>query len=337
MKLQIICRGTTKEGLGHLIRTHTFAARAQISHDVEIIAIVEKGFGSILNDLSCEIHCVQTDQDVLPFIESSNPDIVLFDLTRLDKTIFLRAIERPYLSVSLSPVFEYKEQVNILISRSVSTDSSPGVRILGGLEYAIFNDNCMVIGDIPYRQILSSPELSIAICMGGADAANKTLAVLQALGNCKIYGTIWVILGEGYEHSYDALVQCLHKNKKQEIIFAKTNRSMWKIMSNCALAILAGGLTTVESVYAGLPTINLFERQEHIDAMATELFDLGVCVNGGLFSEPALKHLCKYVQDLNNNRELLWQMHKQSNGLIDCRGSDRVLSELQKELLSKQI
>jgi spore coat polysaccharide biosynthesis predicted glycosyltransferase SpsG len=332
MKLQIICKGTTKDGLGHLIRTHSFARAAHPDHEVEIIAIVEKGFGSILEDLSCKVHLVKTDDEVIPFIEQSTPEIIIFDLMRLNKNVFLRAIDRPYLSVSLSPIFEHKERVNILVSRSKSIKKYPGVKNLAGLDYAIFNDNCLIIGDTPYKQIISSSEFPIAICMGGADAANKTLKVLKALGDSDISDTIWVILGEGYEHSYDTLVQCLHKNKKQEIIFAKTNRSIWKIMGNCSLAILAGGLTTIEAIYAGLPTINLYDKQENINVMATELFDLGVCLNGGIFSDQSLKVMCESIIELKSNRERLWQMHKRSNGLVDSRGSERVLSELKKEL-----
>ena len=68
---------------------------------------------------------------------------------------------------------------------------------------------------------------------------------------------------EGYNHSYQSLVDVINRNNRHEIILAKTNRSMWEILSNCNVAILAGGLMLVESIYAGLPSINIFEKEWH--------------------------------------------------------------------------
>ena len=36
-------------------------------------------------------------------------------------------------------------------------------------------------------------------------------------------------------------------------ILAKTNRSMWRVLGNCSLAILAGGVTSYEAAFAGCP------------------------------------------------------------------------------------
>lgn len=332
MKLQIICRGSTEDGLGHLFRVRTFAKTAQKLHDVEIIAIVQESLERILDDLACTVHFVRTDQDVLRFVNHSEADVLLFDLTRVDKGVFLAATERPLLTASLSPVFEHTEQIDILFTRSAKVPKILGVQIFGGLKYAVFSEHCLVIGDVPYQHNLALPNLPIAVCMGGADAANKTLTVLQALMKFESESMIWVLLGEGYLHSYNALVECTRGDNRHEVILAKTNRSMWRIMSNCAVAILAGGLTTIEAIYAGLPTVNLFESQEHIDVMGTELFELGVCMNGGLFSDESLKTMMDILRDLNSNRDRLWEMHKRSKGLVDAMGSERVLHELERQL-----
>jgi spore coat polysaccharide biosynthesis predicted glycosyltransferase SpsG len=171
--------------------------------------------------------------------------------------------------------------------------------------------------------------------MGGADAANKTLTVLRALVELNCDTCIWVLLGEGYDHCYNALVETVRGAKRHEVILAKTNRSMWEVMGNCAVAILAGGLTTVEAIYAGLPSLNLFERPEHGE-MLEELFDAGICVNAGLFSERALTTLRRTVQNLDLDRRRLLDMRERSRGLLDRHAGRRILAELERLLAERR-
>jgi hypothetical protein len=278
------------------------------------------------------VHFVRTDAEVKPYVKRFDAEVLVFDLTYLAPEVFAAVRAGPRLRASLSPVFAHARHLDLLFTRSARVPPLSGVKILGGLEYAIFSEKCLVIGDVAYQQNLAQAALPIAISMGGGDAANKTLAVLQALASLECDFTIWALLGEGYAHSYNALVETTRGNARHEVILAKTNRSMWHILGNCAMAILAGGLTTIEAVYAGLPTINLFERQEQVDVMATELFDLGVCVNGGLFSENSLETMVETLGTLNAERPRLQDMHQRCHGLVDMRGSERVLRELERHL-----
>ncbi|MEW5976521.1 MAG: hypothetical protein AB1898_12035 [Acidobacteriota bacterium] len=332
MRLQIVCRGSTKEGLGHLFRARTFAKTAQYFHDVEIVAILEPELELLFGELNCSVRFARNDRAALAYLQDFDAEVLLFDLTRLDREIFEEAIGTPRLTASLSPVFEHMARLNIVFTRTAQAPQLDGVQIFGGLRYAIFNENCTWIEDDRYERNLSLPDFTIAVCMGGGDAANKTLAVLQALMRINSNLTIWALLGEGYSHSYNELVDTVRGSRRHEVILAKTNRSMWRIMGQCSLGILAGGLTTIEAIYAGLPTVNLFERQEHLDTMTQELFELGVCVNGGLFSERSLDTMVRTVQYLNDNRNRLREMHVRCKGLVDSRGSERVLQELEAEL-----
>lgn len=333
MKVQIICRGSIQEGLGHLFRTRTFTKVVQHLHETEVIAIVQENLESTLAELECPVRFVRDDAQVLSYVLHGKADVLIFDLTRIDTGVFRDINHVPRLTASLSPVFEHMEHIDVLFTRVQNPSPIEGVRIFGGLQYAIFNDHGVVIDDRTYERHLKLAELPIAVCMGGTDAANKTLAVVQALVQSTYPFTIWVLLGEGYIHSYNALVDAVKYNRSHEVVLAKTNRSMWQVMSNCVLGILAGGLTTIEAVYAGLPTINILEKREHFDVMH-ELFDMGVCLYGGTFSPEALDTMVKTVEHLNNNRTQLQNLRTQSQGLIDSRGSERVIAELEK-LLNK--
>jgi spore coat polysaccharide biosynthesis predicted glycosyltransferase SpsG len=336
VKLQIVCRGSLKDGLGHLLRTRTFARHASGSHEIEVVAIIEPDLEPVLSDLPCSVRFVRGDDATVPCVTAFAPDALVFDTVRIEPAVFQRLADQALLNVSISPVFDHARRLDVLFTRSSRTETLPGVRIFGGLKYAIFNERCLTIDDATFARNLALNELPIAICMGGADAANKTLAVLGTLKTLEDASTIWVLLGEGYAHCYNQLVDTVRGNSRHEIILAKTNRSMWRVMSNCALAILAGGITSVEAVYAGLPTINLFEREEHQQVM-TELFELGVALNGGLLSEHSLGTARDMLRRLNRNRDELQTMRERSRGLADALGSQRVLREIEQQLLAKAL
>lgn len=103
MRIQIICRGSAQDGLGHLFRTRTFAREAQRNHDVEVIAIVPDGLESMMNDLQCKVHVVRDDEKVLECMEKKDRDILLFDMLGMKRHVFERLKQGPHLLASLSP------------------------------------------------------------------------------------------------------------------------------------------------------------------------------------------------------------------------------------------
>jgi spore coat polysaccharide biosynthesis predicted glycosyltransferase SpsG len=336
MKLQIVCRGSVQEGLGHLLRTRTFARQAQTTHDVEVVAIVEPELETVLSGLNCSLRFVRSEEEAIPRLEAFAPDALIFDTTRFDAARLAQAATAGFLLASISPVFEHLDRMDLVFTRTQRNAVLGATRICGGLRYAIFNDYCQPIADADYERNLALNELPIAVCMGGADAANKTLAVVEALAGLEEPTTIWVLLGEGYAHSYHRLVDAVRGDLRHEVILAKANRSMWRILANCALGIMAGGLTTVEAVYAGLPTLNLFDRPEHARMLA-ELFEAGVCLNGGLIHGRTLVPALETLRRLATGRDELRLMRHRSKGLVDRNGPARVLHELEQAVLQKAL
>ncbi len=336
MKLQVVCRGSVQEGLGHLLRTRTFARHAAAGHDVEVVAIVEPELENVLAGLSCPVRFVRTDTAAVERLRAFGPDALIFDTTRFEATLMDEAAAAGFLLGSISPVFEHLARMDVVFTRTRRNVALGSARVHGGLQYAIFNDHCQAIDDATYERSLTRAELPIGVCMGGADAANKTLIVLQALAGLEQPTTIWVLLGEGYAHSYHQLVDAVRSDLRHEIILAKANRSMWQILGNCALGVMAGGLTTIEAVHAGLPTINVFERAEHA-AMLAELFEAGVCLNGGLVTGRSLQPAVAAVRRLSAERAELRAMRSRTRGLVDHQGPIRVLREIEQAVLQKAL
>lgn len=335
MKIQVICRGLTREGMGHLSRTRTFAASVHQDNEVEIVAMVAPGLESFFAGADFTVHLVKREDDVLRHVRAFSPEVLLFDLLSMSRQICSDLVANVPLSGSLSPIFDQMDLLDMVFSRASLPAEAPKTRVFAGLEYAIFGQHCSLIDDATYKSVVERPEMSIGVSMGGVDAANKTLHVLRALATVKADCLIWVLLGEGYAHSYNTLVETVSRDSRHEIVLAKTNRTMWHVMSQCAVAVLAGGLTTIEAVYAGLPSINLSEKPEH-SALMQELFALGVCMDGGPFERPALDAMVKEVTLLSSNRNKLWEIRNQTKGLLDLNGPSRVMEEIRREFAARK-
>ena len=329
MDLVVVCRGSVRDGLGHLFRAQTFAAEAQARHRVTLIAIAPDQLAGVLNIYEGEIVLVEDESAAANHIDMADADIVVFDLTELAPRTFERIRSVARACVSLSPVFNLLHRVDLAVFRSRSTPDIPG-QVLAGLQYAILGRMGERIPDELFEHQVSEPHLSVGVCMGGADASNKTLSVLASLDRWDDPATFWVILGEGYQHSYDQLMDCVRKRPAHEVLLIKTNRSIWRLLRHCALGIFTGGLSTVEAVHAGLPSVNVFDNEEQIHTVAPELFEAGACMSAGLLSDGALSRLPDALSELHRDRSRLRQVRAKSAGLVDGMAAQRVLAEIEK-------
>lgn len=329
MKILFIFKGSTEIGLGHVIRSTTLARnviKTNPSYDVKLALLGDGSLKKIFFDIDYESYLLKDDLSCPP---QDSWDVVFIDMIDISLEMFSFLRKNSRLIVSLSPVFNRMNDVDILFTRTSYhgiDESASKVKIYAGLEYSIISDACLKIGAGTYEEILGKPTLSVAVSMGGGDAANKTLGILQEIKKCRVPTTFWVMLGEGYQFSYDHLVGEIARDTHHEIILARTNRSMWQILKNCALVILPGGITTYEAAYAGLPSVNLFSNFDQV-YLVKELEEKGVCLSLGVLSEPYNGKINNTIESLYHNKKNLMQMHINSKDLIDGKASERILEK----------
>lgn len=328
-----VCRGSVADGLGHVIRTRAVIEAAAPQFDLELIVIGDELPRALLADMPHQWRLVDDEDALLDAAADLQPDVVVFDLVALSERTVDR-ITKTALTVSLSPVFDQLARMNLVFNRTrygLNGDESRGGGRHYGVDYAIVRPECRRIDTGTFADHLDDDVISIAISMGGSDAPNRTLEVLNALRPLGAPATFWVLLGEGYGHSYRDLVECVRRDHRHEIILAKTNRSMWRILRNCSIAILAGGVTTYEAVFAGLPSVNvLAEKRDRF--LIRELVEHSAAFDGGTFDEPGLETLRTTVEQLIADREALLGVHRASRGLVDGRGAERVVQRILSEL-----
>lgn len=328
MKVVVYCTGGTKLGFGHLLRSKTFVKSAPEYIQILLLPVVDDEDKHIFNDTKAITTVCNSEESALKAARDFGPDVFVFDTVFCSDHFLSEVKSFSPITVSISPVFNQMVHMDYLFTRNEHTPSVGNVNVFKGFQYALFNENCRFIPDEVYYHNLSREFLTVGIAMGGGDAPNKTLQVLLSICQMDVPCTFWVLLGEGYKHSYQDLVNSIRKDSNHEIILAKTNRSMWNVLSNCSVAVLAGGLTTLEAVYAGLPTLNIFERDDHLVATGKALFENGIAENLGIFSESSLSQLPQRLTYLNSNKSHLLQMRERSKGKVDKLGPVRIFEKL---------
>jgi spore coat polysaccharide biosynthesis predicted glycosyltransferase SpsG len=336
-KVLMICKGSAKDGLGHITRTLSVALAMQKTFQVYIVVIGDLFVDNLFSGKKVDYSLVSSALEAVELFNKLRPAIVVFDLLDINQDGFVH-IANSTMTVSLSPIFNYLDQVDYIYHRtSILGDDWPKGQekpvTKSGLEYAVINPSCRQITEEYFRQNLLFQELSVAVSMGGIDAANKTLQVLKVIKTVPHKLLIWVILGEGYAHSYQDLLDSM-KDSKNEIILVKTNDSLWRILSTCSVAILSGGTTTYEAAYAGLPTINLIEDERHA-FLIQELLEKKVSVRAGSNWVEGLIYLPAILGDYFRHRDKLLCMHQNSKALIDGLGAERITQDVLVNYLSK--
>jgi len=330
LRVLFVCKGLPRDGLGHVIRTRAVASAAHSRCVIEVVVIGGSIADSLLQGSVFTYAVVPDVAGATAVSHAFKPDVVVFDLLDLDGASF-DEITRGSRSVTLSPVFESLALVDKVFHRTKVPD--PSWRLLDkrpefrmGLEYTVIPEQHQQISTAIYEQTLTRNRLSVAVSMGGADAANRTLEVIRTLRANRQKLLLWVLLGEGYAHSYQDLVDAT-RGAPHEIILAKTNDSMWHILATCAVAILAGGITTSQAVYAGLPSLNILESPER-GFLVEELVSNGACLRLGDTLDASLAHLNETIEQLDAERDSLLQMHLRTRGLIDGEGARRIAEEI---------
>ncbi|MFZ6011474.1 MAG: glycosyltransferase [Bacteroidota bacterium] len=340
MNILVVCRASTEIGLGHMVRSKTFSEKlCQLYPELKLSlyvvgdpALVRLFTGSYVQPVF-----VADEKDIK--IGDARLDIIFFDSISLSAECVQQLKSKTDLAVSLSPIFNQMHLMDVLFTRTkYAFDGSPVSvgKLYNGLEYTIVRPDCYKIDTANYISGLTRNSFFIGVSMGGGDAANKSLQIVRALKDCQIPATIWVMLGEGYKHSYDQLIDAVEKDSEHEIILAKTNKSMWNVLNNCSLLITTSGITSYEAVYAGLPTITFYDSPDQF-YLIRELLEKDIAINGGLYNADNLQRLSKLLLDVYNNKARLTQMHKKAIKLIDEAAPMRIFEIAKNELKNKRV
>ena len=328
-RIAFLARASTRDGLGHLMRSICVMRAASARVDARLFLVGDCSGSHLVEEAHVPWQFCESDTQAACEIRKFDPHVIVLDMLDLDEQAFT-FLKKTGVTVSLSPVFTHLSSVDHLFHRTSHEDprwrqyvAFPEVH--KGLGYTILPNWLRRVSKSQFCEQLHEKRLSVAISMGGSDAPNRTLALIERMGRCVIPMVLWVALGDAYTHSYEKLLKSAAQNR-QEIILIKSNDSMWRVLKNTAIMICAGGLTTYEAAYMGIPTINLIQSEEW-GFLFTELEESGVCVKippGNASLDLAIEKLTCLAGD----RELLMKMHTSTKRLVPSGGANQVAKEL---------
>ncbi len=330
-RVTFLCRGSTEVGLGHVMRTRAVAdaLAADGRTVVRLVAIGDDAAASLLATRTYPVHVARDEAEATAAAAATRPHVVVLDTTTLSRAGFDR-VAAGARTASLSPVFDRLEDVDACFHRARRHPDGrrPGWRL--GPEWAVVRPEVVPIPDDRYAAATDPTRpLPVAVCMGGGDAANDTRRILERLRAVDRPLLVWALLGKGYRHSIDELERTATADRRHEVILARTTHSMWHVLRDCALAVLAGGTVTYEAAAAGLPSVNLLADPARA-WLVEDLVDAGAAFLAGGPEPPAAGHdpLVELVTRLSVDRAALRAARHAARGLVDGGGTGRIAEAL---------
>ncbi|MCB1091262.1 MAG: hypothetical protein KDL87_07010, partial [Verrucomicrobiae bacterium] len=230
-RIAIAARGSAQDGLGHFMRARALAeAFEAMGYSPRVFLLGGESGPALFRHTQLDHRLCADDAELARAMVESGATIGVFDMLRLKPKALSDIKGAGMITVSLSPVFDRLGEMDLLFHRTQYEDpawngQSPFPEVVKGLDYTIVSERCQRIPRRHFKAHLAQSPLSIAISMGGADAPNRTLDILNVLKDASCSLLIWVALGEAYTHSYEALVKAV-SGTKHEVILVKSNESM---------------------------------------------------------------------------------------------------------------
>ncbi len=167
----------------------------------------------------------------------------------------------------------------------------------------------------------------ILVTLGGADPDNVTLKVIQALQEVTVEGLEAIVVVGGSNPHYEKLLAVVEKS--EVLIELRRNvTNMPELMAWADVAIAAGGSTTWELAFMGLPSL-LIVLADNQKAIVDRLNSVEVAVSLGWHYFVSGSLILRKVGQLTKDEKRRSQMAKLSQDLIDGDGGDRVLMQLE--------
>ncbi len=195
----------------------------------------------------------------------------------------------------------------------------PETRLLLGPRYALLRPQFAAYRD--WSREIPPVARKVLITMGGADPDNVTAKVVTALDDLDVDAK--VVVGGANRH-YTADAGCL----RMGLTFERDVSNMPELMAWADIAIAAGGTTSWELAFMGVPSLLcvLADNQREI---AAALDRAGVCRNLGEHATISERHMHAEMEALLSDSDRRRSMSEKGRELVDGAGAERVADALQ--------
>ncbi len=323
-------------GTGHLIRSLTLAEQLSKNPKIKKKNIIF--LTNYSNDFSFIKNLVNENQYTLKFInlkkagpnslqefeiiKKINPQLIIFDRIKTNKNLILKLKKNNIITVLLDDIGSGINYADLAICPIFfHRDLKKG--IYRGFKYMIFSD-------IKYKNKYLKKKVSkISVIFGGFDKRNLFYFFLKNFHKIDYNCHVNLVFGMQKKKINKNILNIISEYKNISTHFRPKNYS--EILNSSDLGIVSGGLTLIEFLSIGVPTIALPQYKHQLQTIK-KLQSYNCTILGSeeyrLNSSYFLQTFLKAINDYNLRKNL----SKNGKRIIDNNGKNRV-----SELISKMI
>ncbi len=204
-----------------------------------------------------------------------------------------------------------------------SYNAEPHTRFLLGTKYVLLRREFLQHSN--YKRQIPVMAQKVLITMGGGDPENNTLKVLRAVNLIETPLDVRVIIGVSNPHY--APIKKKADESRHNIEILRDVKGMAPLMAWADVAVSAGGTTTWELAFMGLPSLLCIVAGNQEYAVSSLSRD-GVFQSIGWVRDRTNKEISDRLVDFIYDKDLRNVMHKKCNTIVDGRGTYRIVKEL---------
>jgi UDP-2,4-diacetamido-2,4,6-trideoxy-beta-L-altropyranose hydrolase len=201
----------------------------------------------------------------------------------------------------------------------------PYTRLLLGTRYVLLRREFLAWRD--WEREIPGVARHVLVTLGGSDAENHTLKVIQALQEVEVTGLeATVVIGASNTHADE--LEAAARQGRLPIQLVRDARDMPQLMAWADMAISSAGSTVWELLFMGTPALALIlaDNQRQI---AEEVVKQGAGRNLGRAGAITAKSLAKAITLLLKDFNLRAKISKDAQQLVDGQGAQRVVASMQ--------
>lgn len=224
---------------------------------------------------------------------------------------------------------------DLILNQNISADEAfyahrePYTRLLLGARYALLRREFKSWQG--WKRKIPSIARKVLVTMGGGDPNNVTRKVLQALKNIDMpILEVRIVIGPANPN-----LELLKKEMAGEPSLQILNNiaDMSELMAWADIAVTAGGSTSWELAYMGLPRLILMMAEnQRRNAEALDRENIGI--NLGWYQDVSVEKITSQCKDLMMNSEIRSLMSQRGRNLVDGRGGQRLCNIIAGETLT---
>ena len=252
MNFLILAQIDREAGKGHFNRSRILFKKLKNKFLVDFLVFKSKKINHFYNENFTRLkkeHYMQKINDA---------DVVITDEISCSKEI-IQIIKKKFIC-SISPIGRVNKFADIIFSRPMSIKKynkksyidSDITNFLPGSEVLKIHKKNFIKQQKIKKKI-------VGISMGGYDKNNKTIKTIKILKTLKDSIAIKVLINSVDNRTFQKISTEIKKLNMNVKIYSM-NKSTWSIFSNCSIVILSGGISAYESIFAGIPSLNIINN-----------------------------------------------------------------------------